>query len=310
MKRFLSIILCLLLLSGCTTPSPPATTAPPETTTPPTLPPAAVEADVLTLREGLPTMDGSTSLIPLETGIRAALLDISEEEAAAQVVHSSTWNSFYNLLDGAVQVIFTTPPSQEQWDIAAERGVELEAVPIAMEGFVFVVNADNPVDTLTQEQLRGIYSGSITNWSEVGGEDLPIIPYQRNNNSGSQNYMIDFMGDAPLMDAPKDWRPASMEGLMDVIAVNDNAAGAIGYSVYAYAADMYGNGDEIKFIQVDGVAPGKQTMASGEYPLLGENYAIFRAAEPEDSIVRTLVHWMTSYDGQLAIARAMASCPS
>ena len=119
MKRFLSIILCLLLLSGCTTPAPPATTAPPETTTPPTIPPAAVEADVLTLREGLPTMDGSTSLIPLETGIRAALLDISEEEAAAQVVHSSTWNSFYNLLDGAVQVIFTTPPSQEQWDIAA-----------------------------------------------------------------------------------------------------------------------------------------------------------------------------------------------
>ncbi|MBP3660880.1 MAG: substrate-binding domain-containing protein [Oscillospiraceae bacterium] len=304
MQRFLSIILCLLLLSGCTKPAPPATTARPETTTPPTLPPAAVEADVLALREGLPTMDGSTSLIPLETGIRAALLDISEEEAAAQVVHSSTWNSFYNLLDGAVQVIFTTPPSQEQWDIAAERGVELEAVPIAMEGFVFVVNADNPVDTLTQEQLRGIYSGSITNWSEVGGEDLPIIPYQRNNNSGSQNYMIDFMGDAPLMDAPKDWRPASMEGLMDVIAVNDNAAGAIGYSVYAYAADMYGNGDEIKFIQVDGVAPGKQTMASGEYPLLGENYAIFRAEEPEDSIVRTLVRWMTSYDGQLAIARA------
>ncbi len=305
MKRLLCILLALLLLTGCTTP-PTETTIPNETTLPieSTVPPAATGADLLALRENLPAMDGSTSLIPLEAGIRAAIFDIDLEEATAQVAHSTTWNSFYNLLNGQVQLIFTTPPSQDQWDIAKEQDVELEAVPVAREGFVFVVNADNPVDTLTQQQLRDIYSGKITNWKEVGGEDLPIIPYQRNYDSGSQNYMVQFMGDVPLMHAPKEWRPATMEGLMDVVAVNDNAAGAIGYSVYAYAADMYGNGDEIKFIQVDGVAPSKQTMAAGEYPLLGENYAIFRSDEPDDSIVRALVRWITSYDGQTAIAKA------
>ncbi len=314
MKRLLCVLLCLLLLTGCTTP-PPAATAPPETTSPaettapiettvPTVPPATVSAQVLALREDLPAMDGSTSLIPLEAGIRAAIFDISMEEATDQVAHSSTWSSFYNLLDGSAELIFSCPLSAEQYDIAAAQGVKLETVPVAMEGFVFVVNAKNPVDSLTQQQLKDIYSGKITNWAQVGGSDLPIIPYQRNSDSGSQNYMIDFMGDVPLMNAPVEMRPATMEGLMDVVAVNDNAAGAIGYSVYAYAADMYGNGDEIKFIQVDGVAPDKNTMAAGEYPLLGKNYAIFKADEPADSSVRTLVDWMTSYDGQLAIARA------
>lgn len=314
MKRLLCVLLCLLLLTGCTTP-PPADTAPPETTAPaettapiettvPTVPPATVSAQVLALREDLPAMDGSTSLIPLEAGIRAAIFDISMEEATAQVAHSSTWASFHNLLGGSAELIFSCPLSDEQNDIAAAQGVKLETVPVAMEGFVFVVNANNPVDSLTQQQLKDIYSGKITNWAQVGGSDLPIIPYQRNTDSGSQNYMIDFMGDVPLMNAPVEMRPATMEGLMDVVAVNDNAAGAIGYSVYAYAADMYGNGDEIKFIQVDGVAPDKNTMAAGEYPLLGKNYAIFKADEPADSNVRALVDWIISYDGQLAIARA------
>ncbi len=309
MKRMLCLMLALMLLCGCggpATPSQTAPTNPPAVSTAPTesLPPPTVSQAVLSLRENFPTIDGSTSLIPLEAGIRAAIFDISLEEATSQVIHSTTWESFYNMVDGKADLVLTCPPSQDQYEIAASSNVELEQVPVAMEGFVFVVNAKNPVSTLTQQQLKDIYSGKITNWKEVGGRNEEIIPYQRNYDSGSQNFMIEFMGDTPLMDAPIEHRPASMEGLMDVVAINDNASGAIGYSVYAYAADMYGNGNEIKFIKVDGVAPSKKTFADKSYPLLGKNYAIFHADQPEDSPVRALVDWMTSYEGQLAIARA------
>ena len=263
-----------------------------------------VSEEIAFLRENFPRIDGSTSLIPLEAGVRAAIFGKSFDEAQKDVVHSTTWGSFKNLLGGDADIIFSTPISAEQQKMADEAGVKLEQVPVVKEAFVFVVNAKNPVDALSQQQIKDIYSGKITNWKQVGGSDEPIIAYQRNTDSGSQNYMIDFMGETPLMDAPTELRPGSMGGLMDVIAPNDGSLGSIGYSVYAYAADMYGTGDNIKFIKVDGAAPTKETIISGEYPLSSYNYAIFRADEPEKGAVRRLAEWMTSYDGQLAAAKA------
>lgn len=256
------------------------------------------------LRQNMPVIDGSTSLIPLEGGVKAAIFGVSREEGEKMVYHTTTYGAFGNLLNGSCDLLLSVPLSEDQYKQAEQQGIELVEVPIAKEGFVFVVNYNNPVDTLTQQQLRDIYSGKITNWKEVGGSDEEIIAYQRNRTSGSQNYMITFMGDTHLMDAPTELRPDSMVGLMDVIAINENAENSIGYSVYAYAADMYGTGKDVKFIRVDGVEPNKETMASGEYPLMSYNYAIFRSDEPEDSPVRRLVEWMTSYDGQMEIAKA------
>lgn len=252
----------------------------------------------------LPKMDGSTSTIPLEGGVRAALFGITQEEAEMQVVHSTTYGSFDNLLNGTCDVIFSTPISKEQEKAAKEKEIELELVPIVKEAFVFVVNAKNPIDSLTEEQIKDIYSGKITNWKEVGGNDAEIVAYQRNETSGSQNYMKMFMKDSELMAPTTELLPASMVGLMDAIAVYDNAENAIGYSVYAYAADMYGNGDEIKFIKVNGIEPTKETMEKGEYPLLNYNYAIFNKNLPEDSSTRLLVEWILTNAGQEAMKKA------
>ena len=256
------------------------------------------------LRNNLPKMDGSTSTIPLEGGIRAALFDVSQEVAEASVVHSTTYGSFDNLINGKCDVIFSTPISEEQRNVAKEKNIELELTPIVYEGFVFVVNASNPVETLTQQQIKDIYSGKITNWKQVGGNDAEIVAYQRNSTSGSQNYMTAFMDDTELMEPVTEFIPASMSGLMDAVAYYDNAENAIGYSVYAYAADMYGNGNEIKFIKVDGVEPTKQTMASGEYPLLNYNYAIYNKNQSENSTVEELVEWILTYNGQKAMINA------
>lgn len=301
MKKIIAFILALILISGlcsCNIPDPNSDPSFPEDPT------SETSQDQKYWEENMPLMDGSTSLIPLEVAIRSALLNISEDEATAQVSHTTTHGSYSNLLDGVVDLIYSVPLSEEQLQSAKDRNIELEQVPIAKEGFVFVVNAENPVNSLTQGQIKDIYSGKITNWKEVGGNDEEIIAYQRNLDSGSQNYMISFMGDTPLMDSPVDLRPHSMGGLMDVIAINDHAKQSIGYSVYAYAADMYGNGNEIKFIAVDGVEPSKVTMASGDYPLLSNNYAIFRADAPVDSPVRKLCDWIVSDEGQTALAKA------
>ncbi len=223
----------------------------------------------------LPRMDGSTSATPLEIGLRSGFLNIPYSEAKEMVSHTTTHDSFKRLISGEVDLIFSVPISAEQQKAADDAGVKLFMEPVAREGFVFVVNANNPVDSLTSDQLRKIYSGEITNWSQVGGNNEPILPYQRNTDSGSQNYMTVFMGDTPLLKPQKEFTAVGMGGLMDAVAVYDNSAGAIGYSVYSYAAQMYANANKVKFIAVDGVAPSKATMADESYPLLSCTYLIY-----------------------------------
>ena len=312
-KRFLIFILCISLISiffGCNNEQ----LIPENGDEKPVVEPIVdgepdVETDNLSelavyLSKNLPRMDGSTSLIPLEGGIRAVIFGITQTEGEKQTIHSTTYGAFSNLLEGKCDLIFSTPLSEVQDTQAKEKGLELELTPISMEGFVFVVNAKNPINKLTQQQLKDIYSGKITNWKELGGNDAEIVAYQRNSTSGSQNYMIEFMGDTQLMKPVTDKIPGTMSGLMDAIAIYENSENAIGYSVYAYAADMYGNGNEIKFIEVDSVAPTKKTMANGSYPLLNYNYAICDKKLDESSPAKKLVKWLLTDEGQQAIANA------
>lgn len=246
--------------------------------------------------DALPIMDGSTSATPLEVGLKAGKLDIPFNEAKKLVSHTTTHDSFKRLISGEVDMIFSVPISEEQQKMADEAGVKLIMKPVAKEGFVFVVNGKNPVNSLTSQQIRDIYSGKITNWSQLGGEDLEIIPYQRNVDSGSQNYMTVFMGDETLIQPKKETIAGGMGSLMDAVATYDNSEGAIGYSVYSYAAQMYANANKVNFIAVDGVKPSKNTMADESYPLLSSTYIIYTDKSPEST--KEFTDWALSEEGQ------------
>lgn len=315
-KKFPLFIAALALLAGCDVNENPAVTTIAETSeitttavsTEVTTTSAAAAITTTTAAENkvhiaeLPAMDGSTSAIPLEAGLRAELMDIPYNEAKTLVSHTKTHESFERLIKGEVDLIFSVPISEEQKKAADEAGVTLNSVPVAKEGFVFVVNADNPVDTLTIEQIKDIYSGKITSWSEVGGNDLPILAYQRNTDSGSQNYMTEFMGDTPLKDPESKYVMVGMGGLMDAIATYDNSEGAIGYSVYSYAAQMYANANKVKFIAVDGVEPTKATMADESYPLSSCTYLIYPDTADEKTV--DFVNWAVSDEGQEAVLKS------
>ncbi|MBP1591217.1 MAG: substrate-binding domain-containing protein [Oscillospiraceae bacterium] len=264
----------------------------------------AVKSDILKQSKiwaykSVPKMDGSTSAIPLEAGFKSKMLGVPYSDAKLLVEHHKTHESFSMLLSGENDMIFTVPISEDQQKMADEAGVKLNFVPVAKEGFVFVVNKNNPVDSLTSEQIRDIYSGKITNWKEVGGNDAKIIPYQRNKDSGSQNYMTEFMKGYDLMDPPKTLVLGMMSSLMDGIAVYDNAADAIGYSVYSYAAQMYENSSDTKFIAVDGVKPSRETMADGSYPLLSSTSIVYTDKASQNT--KEFAEWAVSEEGQKTV---------
>jgi phosphate transport system substrate-binding protein len=160
------------------------------------------------------------------------------------------------------------------------------------------VNTKNPVENLIREQLIGIYTGAISNWSEVGGEEGDVKAFQRNQESGSQTLFLGLlMKDIEPMEPPKELRPGTMGELIDAVAAYDGTGGAIGFSVYYYANLMYEN-PNLKLLSVDGIAPAADSIGSMEYPLVNDFYAVIRKTEPADSPARLMRDWLLSDEGR------------
>lgn len=293
-----ALILILALLAGCTGGTAP-TEAPTETPTEaPTEP-----ADLFTFtRDNFPIMDGSTSMVPLGQAIASVLLGESREDVGDLVQFNRTTQSFRNLMAGVCDLLIVGEPNVAVYTEMEEAGFKADIETIATDALVFVVNADNPVDGLTTEQVRKIYAGEITNWSEVGGSDAPIEAFQRNENAGSQALMLKLvMKDTPLMDAPEDYIVTSMGGLMEAVKSYDNSANALGYSVYYYANDMQ-MAQGLKILSIDGVAPSAETIRSGEYPHLNAYYCVVPATAAADAPNRILYEWLMTEEGQRLVA--------
>jgi ABC-type phosphate transport system substrate-binding protein len=281
----------------------PSTDAP-ASTAPATEAPETQPANVFRFtRENFPRLDGSTACIPLGEAICSVLLGESREQVQDLVKFNRTTQSFRNLMEGSCDLLISGEPNAAVYDEMKEQGFEADIATFARDGLVFLVNENNPVDNLSTEQLRGIYSGKITNWKEVGGEDAPIIPIQRNEGAGSQALMKKLvMKDLPLMDAPAEYVPGSMGELMTVVKSYDASANAIGYSVYYYAHDME-MAKGLKLLKVDGVEPTRDTIRDQSYPHLNAYYCVIAHSVPENSPIRILYNWIMSEDGQRLIAR-------
>ena len=254
--------------------------------------------------EEYPRMDGSTANLPMMAEIMSQVCGITLEEAEELTTCTKTSNAWSNIANGNVDILLVYEAAEDTKAYLKTVGTELEVTPVGRDALVFINNEQNPVDNLTQAQLIDIYTGKVTNWNEVGGEDLDIIPYQRVATSGSQSlFMKLLMKDVVPMDAPMELRPAEMGMLIDELARYNNEGNALGYSVFYYASYMYQQ-PGLRMIAVDGVQPSDETIADGSYPLLNEYYVVIRADEPEDSPARLLRDWILSDEGSAAIVKA------
>lgn len=233
-----------------------------------------ISTEPLYTDENYPKVDGSTATAPLAEAFEANFKGKKIDEV--NVEHSKTHKAYEKLINKELDLILVTSPSEDEEKLAEKSNVELEVTKVVNEGFVFFLNKNNPVNSLTVEQIQKIYSGEITNWKEVGGNDEEIIAYQRPKNSGSQTGMLDLvMKDKKIKDAPKEDIAMSMSDIIDAVSNYDNKESAIGYSYYYYANTMYLS-DEIKLLKVDGVEPNNDTIKNGEYPILTAYYIVNR----------------------------------
>ncbi|MDR2599376.1 MAG: substrate-binding domain-containing protein [Oscillospiraceae bacterium] len=269
------------------------------TPTPPDEPPVVREVYEFT-PENLPRMDGSPATIPLAQALAAVLLGETRENVQDLAVFTRTNEALNTLAGKRADIILVSEPTPSLLSFFNTNGLEFDIAPIAMDALVFVVSESNPIDNLTIGQVRAIYSGEITNWQQIGGNDAPIVAFQRNEEAASQVLIEKLVMDWQTMAEPPVQKIPSASGFdEDIIAIRgfDYSENAIGYSLYHYAVDM-GMAEGLKVLSIDGVQPNTHSISNGRYPFLNPYYAIISTHELEDSSTRILYNWLLSDDGQ------------
>jgi phosphate transport system substrate-binding protein len=273
--------------------------------------------------DNYPKVDGSTSTEPLNAIIACRLLGIDYEwiwnnnirtvepslnkkensEKFRRLIKSSqTHQAFVNLINKEADLILsarTISPDEKAGADAAR--VSLIETPIALDAFVFIVNPDNPIESLTTTQAQGIYTGTITNWKEVGGNDAQIDPYVRNANSGSQKLMETLvMKDLQIkeFDENRSELIFSMAGALDWVSRDTDS---ICYTVYYYKEYIASHGRGAKSIAINGIYPDRGTISDKSYPYTAPVYAVIRSDLDKSSKAYIIYEWLQTEAGKQVI---------
>lgn len=294
----ISIVIVLVVIGGCVATYALLASKPIKAPTP-----EVISTEALFTKETYPSFDASTATQPLATAFMSNFTGTTPDEE--EFNYSTTHPAYEKLINNEVDFILVTEPSSDELKLAKEKGIELEVIPVVKEGFVFYVNEDNPVNSLTFAQVQRIYSGEITNWKQVGGNDSKITALQRPANSGSQTGLLSLvMKGLKLIEAEKEAVAEDMREIINIVSSYDNGLDSIGYSYYYYANTMYSTLDNsgvdgaVKLLDINGVKPTASTIQDGTYPIGTAYYVVINKNEPQNSDVRKLIEVMLSERGQ------------
>jgi len=247
------------------------------------------------------TIKGSDTLVRL--GQRWAEEYMKKHEGVViQVSGGGSGTGIAALLNGTTDICEASRDMKEkEYKLAKEKGIKPYRVSVALDGIAVYLHADNPVRELSLAQLKGVYTGSITNWKEVGGPDHRIILYGRENNSGTYAFFKEHVLDK------EDYADATqtLPGTAAVVNAVSKDKYGIGYGGIAWAKG-------VKYASVKrddttaAVEPNVETVSSGSYPISRELYWFFNGA-PEGEI-KALVNWVLSVEGQ-KLAEKMGYIP-
>lgn len=255
----------------------------------------------LKLTENLPRLDGAAALFPVYSAFVNATYPNTVSLNDGIFEYRNTVRGYRALAYKQSDLFFGAFPSEEQIEFAKEQENEFEYTEIAKEAFVFFVHKDNPIESLTQEEIKKIYSGEITNWKEVGGKDEEIIAFQRNQGSGSQSMLIRFMDGTPIMDAPTEQVNDLMSGIIDQVSDYKNKTNSIGFSFRYYMEGIIKN-PNVKILKVDGIEPNVENIKNDNYPITTSLFAVTYKNNNNEN-VQKLLDWILSYEGQELIEK-------
>lgn len=242
---------------------------------------------------------GSDTLVNVALAWAEAYRDVDPSVSIA-VTGGGSGTGIASLINGTVDIANASRAMKEgEYDDARANGIEPVEHVVAIDALAIIVHPDNPVSELTIDQLSDMYTGRITNWKEVGGNDEPIVLLSRETNSGTHVYFLEEVvrkgdGDNTDIFAPQTLLMPSSVGITSELRRNPKA---IGYDGLGYV-----DPEHEKIIAVAAssdspyIVPSVETASSGEYPL-ARNLYMYTAGEAT-GVIAEYLDWILGPEGQ------------
>lgn len=237
------------------------------------------------------TIKGSDTLVRL--GQRWAEEYMKKNPGAVvQVSGGGSGTGIAALLNGTTDICQASRDMKDkEHKLATEKGITPVRVSVALDGIAVFLNEANPVKNLTFAQLKGIYTGAITNWKEVGGSDERIILYGRENNSGTYAFFKEHV----LNEEDYSDYTQTLPGTAAVVNAVAKDKNGIGYGGIAWA-----KGVQFAAVAKDEagpfVEPSPEAVSNGSYPVSRELYWFFNGKPAGE--LKKLLNWALSEEGQ------------
>jgi phosphate transport system substrate-binding protein len=275
-QRIAAFVLTLLLLVSCSNSNSPSD--------------SSTQSDAVVSIEN----KGSDTMVNLALAWAEAYQNI-KPDVRISVTGGGSGTGIAALLNGTVSIANASRAIKpEEIDTAKQNGVDPVEFVVARDAIAVIVHPNNPVNQLTLQQISDIYSGSISNWSEVGGEDRPIVRLSRETNSGTHVYFLETVlrlgsKDNKTLFSMDTLLLPSSEGITAEVSDNPNA---IGYDGLGYIVP------EVKMLAVAKetasgyIIPSAVTVNDGTYPISRDLY-MYTNGQPSDEI-KAYLDWIIS----------------
>ena len=186
---------------------------------------------------------------------------------------------------------------------AFDEKIGIVRIPIAMDAIAVYVHPSNPINDITIEQLRGIYSGEITRWSELGGADKPIVPLVRRHCEDlPEVFREKVVGGWDGFEEKTDW--LEVKSIKKMIENVEKFPLAIGYESYVFAGK-----DSVKIITVEGIAPDKENIRSMRYPFWRLLSLAVHKSHADDPVVKGFIKFTLGEEGQSILSKKLVGLP-
>jgi phosphate transport system substrate-binding protein len=206
------------------------------------------------------------------------------------------------LINGTVDIANASRQMKDvEFENAFSNGKNPNEIIVARDAIAIIVNPNNPIESLTLKQISDIYSGKISNWIDIGGEDRPIVRLSRETNSGTHVYFLEEvlrLGDKEVktLFSQDTLLLPSSEGISSEIRINPNAIGydGLGYVTPDLKVIAVAKDEEAHY-----VLPSVETVINNSYPIARDLY-MYIDGEPT-GVIQEYLAWIFSPEAQLIV---------